>query len=104
MEATYSKILQKISQPNYFLYQNQHPASDYQIDYSKFWITLSEFQEIKQKFPYFSVSPLMMGILFCKRKQSNKSQWFQSKFFELYQDHLILYSVKNLKRFSQNIL
>lgn len=98
MELKYAKILQKIKLSSSYLYQKSHPSDDYQLEFSKFWIPFSEFQSLQISFPYFSFQPLISGLLFSKRKQPDKVKWFQSRFYCLYKDHLIVYSVKKKKK------
>ena len=99
MEWVNAKIASKISHAGSHLYQDPHVTNDFPLDYSKFWLSYAEFEVLQQKYPYFSSNPLISGILFSKRRENKqKSQWFQSKFFTLFKDRLILHSVKQLNK------
>ncbi len=94
MELIHAKISQKLTHSPSILYQTNHPTEDYSIDYNILWIPYSDFNSLQQIYPYFSDQPLISGFLFSSRKKTNKTHWFRAKFYCLYKDRLIKYSVK----------
>ena len=94
MEAANIKILNKLSKSTPLLYQSHSPTDDFPLDFDKLWIPYFQFLDLQHSFPYFSCNPLISGILFSKSSKNPKySQWFRAKFYGLYKDRLILYSV-----------
>ncbi len=93
MEIISSKISQKLTHSPSILYQTNHPTEDYSIDYNTLWIPYSDFLSLQQIYPYFSDQPLISGFLFSKKTKPSKTQWIRAKFYSLYKDRLIIYSV-----------
>jgi len=89
-----NQILKKLSKPSLVLYQNPNPYDDYEINPSDLWITNSEFLTMKTTFNFFSTDSIFSGILFSKSKKADMSEWFKAKFYSLYKDRLVLFSVK----------
>ena len=94
MEVISEKIKEKLSHIRPILYQLHDKTDDYEFDLDKLWIPYSEFLILQSKFPFFSTQAKFSGILFCKSKKSNHSDWFKTKFYCIYKDHLVLYSVQ----------
>ena len=93
METINLKISQKLSSTASVLYQESKPFDDFLFDHSRFWISASEFEILNDDYPFFSQNLLISGMLFCKSKKSHKNKWFRAKFFGLFKDYLVLYSV-----------
>lgn len=101
MDLINSKILAKLSQPRKTsLYQTESPFDDYELDSDKLWTPYQKFQILEHSFRYFSTEELFSGILFCKSKKPQQSQWFRARFYRLFKDRLALYSVKFFKFYS----
>ena len=88
-----AKILEKITIHKSLLYQTSDLTNDYSLDLANLWIPYSKFLVLQHEFPYFSSQPLISGILFSKSKKTKSSKWFRAKFYSLYKDHMVLYSV-----------
>ena len=93
METVHLKIFQKLSNTTSVLYQESKPFDDFVFDPFRFWISASEFEILNEDYPFFSQNLLISGMLFCKSKKSHKNKWFRAKFFGLFKDYLVLYSV-----------
>ena len=94
MDLINSKILAKLSHPlKSSLFQIESPFDDYELDPDKLWTPYQKFQILENSFRYFSTEELFSGILFCKSKKPHQSQWFRARFYRLYKDRLVLYSV-----------
>ena len=98
MDLLNSKISAKLSKPYSILYQKQSPSDDYELDVAKLWTPISQFQILEKSFDFFSTEELFSGILFCKSKKPHLAQWFKARFFRLYKDRLVLYSVSKIKK------
>ena len=98
MEIVKNKISQKLARNTSVLYQAIRPTDDYHCDYSSFWISAMEFEQTQENYPYFSQKLLISGMLFIKRKKTDRNRWFRAKFFGLFKDYLVLYSVPYLKK------
>jgi len=93
MDLVNLKISKKISKPNSSIYLESKPTDDYQFDPSNLWISASEFENLELEYPHFSPTLLISGLLFCKSKKTHKDKWFRAKFYGLFKDYLVLYSV-----------
>ena len=94
MEIINSKISLKLSHSPSILYQTKHATDDYSLNYDTLWIPYSNFLTLQEIYPYFSNQPLISGFLFSKKTKNKKTLWFRAKFYCLYRDRLIIYSVK----------
>lgn len=92
MDLLKLKIFKKLSKHDCVLYQNMSPYDDYELE-PKLWLSNSQFLTIKSSFHCFSSEPIFSGILFSKSKKKKKTQWFKAKFYDLYTDRLVLFSV-----------
>ena len=97
MEFITSKILAKLSKPS-AIYQTESPFDDYNLDSNTLWTSFSQFQILEKSFLFFSTEEVFSGILFCKSKKTDQKQWFRARFYRLYSDRLVLYSVNNFFR------
>lgn len=92
MEFITSKILAKLSKLS-AIYQTESPFDDYDLDSNTLWTFFSQFQILEKSFRFFLSEEVFSGILFCKSKKPDKKQWFRARFYRLYSDRLVLYSV-----------
>ena len=95
MDFINSKISAKLVKSDTTLYQEESPYDDYEMDCRKLWTSHSQFKILENSFHLFSTEELFSGILFCKSKKPQLSQWFKAKFYRLYKDRLVLYSVNH---------
>ena len=102
MYSANSKITKKLIKSSPELYQSNHPSDDYEFNLNQLWISDSDFIKIQTSFHFFSTQPLISGILFCKSKKKKYSQWYKAKFYSLYRDRLVLYSVRFLNNSNTN--
>lgn len=90
MDFLKTNILKKITKPKSLqnLYDTANPYDDNNyIDRSSLWTSPEKTSKTKNDSPIFS------GILFSYSQKADKSHWFKAKFYGLFTDRLVLYSV-----------
>ena len=91
MDFLKTNILKKIikSKPIQSLYDTPNPYDDNNdMDQSTLWTSPEKTSKIKN-----GGSPIFSGILFSYSQKADKSHWFKAKFYGLFNDRLVLYSV-----------